>query len=69
MIHALPTGPTAGAVYLALIALALAGGLLVSARFWPWRRCWRCRGTGRLYSPFRAGCDETGVGRRIGAGR
>jgi hypothetical protein len=72
---ALPTGATAGGVYLALFAVALMLGPLLSARFWPWRRCWRCRGRGRLYSPSRRGwrvcprCDETGIGRRVGAPR
>ncbi|HKT05067.1 MAG TPA: hypothetical protein VJT31_36590, partial [Rugosimonospora sp.] len=52
---ALPTSATAGAVYLVIIgALALAAWL-VERRIWPWARCPRCRGTGRLPSPVSRG--------------
>lgn len=72
---AMPTGPTAGGVYLAVILLVVVVCLLVSARVWPWRRCWSCHGTGRRRSPsgrYWRDCPRCGGGgraRRLGGGQ
>ncbi len=64
-----PTGTVA------VLALVLAAGYLLTSWWWPYRAHRRCRGTGKLRSPagraFRScpGCGGTGrvlrVGRRL----
>lgn len=57
-----------------LTCLAVTLGYLAVCAAWPFKRCWRCRGLGRIYSPlgrriFRLCPRCQATGRRIRLGR
>jgi hypothetical protein len=70
-ILAIPSGAQAGGMYVVILVLLLIGWGLFHSRFWPWAKCVRCRGKGRLMAPGGKSwrdcprCDGSGKRRRV----